>query len=60
MVIPDYVSIVKPITEPNYDRSLAKAYLFENVDLVDDTSRGLRGFNRNIDRLGNQLIAFYK
>jgi hypothetical protein len=27
---------------------------------VQDISKGQRGFNRNIERLGNQLIQFYK
>lgn len=35
-------------------------HLFEDIDVIDDTSFGQRGFNRNIDRLSNQLIAFYK
>ena len=57
---PEYVSILQPINEPGYDKSVSKQYLFQNIDLLDDTSKGERGFNRNIERLGNQLILFYK
>lgn len=57
---PEYVSILQPINEPDYDKSVSKQYLFQNIDLLDDTSKGERGFNRNIERLGNQLILFYK
>ena len=53
---PEYVSILQPINEPDYDKSVSKQYLFQNIDLLDDTSKGERGFNRNIERLGNQLI----
>lgn len=30
------------------------------MDLTPDVSAGQRGFNRNIDRLCNQLIAYYR
>ncbi len=56
----NYVSILAGLDEPEYRRYEAKQYLFENIDLVQDSSKGQRGFNRNIDRLGNQLIHYYK
>ncbi len=34
--------------------------MFNDIDVIDDISMGQRGFNRNIDRLCNQLIQFYK
>lgn len=57
-----YYSIVKPVASDSdlQDRSAAFQYLFENVDLTPDISNGQRGFNRNIDRLCNQLIQFYR
>ena len=53
---PEYISILQPINDPEQDKSLSKFYLFQNIDALDDTSKGERGFNRNIQRLGNQLI----
>lgn len=51
-----YVSIVALVDDPDFDKSANKKFLFDNIDLKEDTSAGLRGFNKNIDRLGNQLI----
>jgi len=36
------------------------SHLFYGLDIVDDVSRGLRGFPRNIDRLTNQMVLLYK
>ena len=56
-----YQSIFKLIDDPNFeDKSLKKRYLFNDIDVIDDTSYGQRAFNRNIDRLGNQLISYYR
>ena len=59
---PVYFSIFKPITDdPKFvDRSAQMSHLFAEIDVIDDTSFGQRGFNRNIERLCNQLIQFYK
>ena len=35
------------------DRSLPVQYMFQNIDMVEDMGMGQRGFDRNIDRLGN-------
>lgn len=56
-----YQSVFRPIEDETFvDRSLSKKYLFNDIDVIDDVSHGQRGFNRNIDRLGNQLISYYK
>lgn len=57
--VDNYVSIVAPIEELGFDKSANKKFLFENIQLKDDISAGLRGFDKNIDRLSNQLIQFY-
>ena len=55
------MSVFKEITDPE---KLAKqkdlSHLFIGLDIVDDVSRGLRGFPRNIDRLTNQMVVLYK
>lgn len=52
-------SICKPITEgADFEKSSKFKYLFNDVDVPDDTTLGLRGYNRNIDRLSNQLIQW--
>lgn len=56
-----YQSVFKHIDDENFvDISKDKKYLFADIDVIDDVSFGQRGFNRNIDRLGNQLISYYK
>lgn len=35
-----YVSVLSPVDDPNYKRHEAISYLFENIDLVQDTSKG--------------------
>lgn len=56
-----FMSVFKEITDPE---KLAKqkdlSHLFIGLDIVDDVSRGLRGFPRNIDRLTNQMVVLYK
>jgi hypothetical protein len=52
-----YDSCFKPVRDKKAQK---RSYLFENADLVADTSMGQRAFNRNIDRIGNQLIGFYR
>lgn len=34
-------------------------YMFEKIELEEDTSYGMRAFNRNVDGLCCQLINFY-
>ena len=55
------MSVFKEITDPE---KLAKqkdlSHLFIGLDIVDDVSRGLRGFPRTIDRLTNQMVVLYK
>ena len=54
-------SICKPITEGmEFEKASQFKYLFNDVDIVEDVSLGLRGYNRNIDRLSNQLIQWHK
>ena len=56
-----YQSVFKVIDDPAFmDISEKKRYLFDNIDVIDDTSYGQRAFNRNIDRLGNQHISYYR
>ena len=53
-------SICKPITEgTDFEKASKFKYLFADVDIAEDISLGLRGYNRNIDRLSNQLIVWY-
>ena len=44
------------------DLSVEKAYLFSGLDTSanDDICRGMRGFNRNLDKLTQQLILWFK
>ena len=54
-------SICKPITEgTEFEKASQFKYLFNDVDIVEDVSLGLRGYNRNIERLSNQLIQWHK
>jgi len=47
-------SICKPITEgADFEKASKFKYLFADVDIAEDISLGLRGYNRNIDRLSN-------
>ncbi len=56
-----YESVFKPILDPDFvDISLGKKYAFNDFEVIDEVSMGQRGFNKNLDRLTNQLIAFYK
>ena len=56
-----YISAFKPSDDPK-ELSDAKErnYLFQDLEVFDDISKGQRGYNRNIDRLSNQLIQYYK
>ena len=40
--------------------SLGKKYALNDFEVIEEVSMGQRGFNKNLDRLTNQLIAFYK
>lgn len=56
-----YESVFKPIEDPVQLEEISQhKYLFQEMEIFDDISKGQRGFNRNIARLGNQLIQFYK
>jgi len=47
-------SICKPLSDkPEIDLASKYKYLFADVEINDDISYGLRGYNRNIDRLSN-------
>jgi hypothetical protein len=47
-------SICKPLNDkPEIDIASQYKYLFADVEINDDISYGLRGYNRNIDRLSN-------
>ena len=35
-------------------------HFFENAEVIDDTSKGQRFFNKNIDRLCNKLIHYQR
>lgn len=55
------ISVFKEITDPEkLSKQKDLSHLFIGLDIVDDVSRGLRGFPRNIDRLTNQMVLLYK
>lgn len=54
-------SVFKEITDPEkLSKQKDLSHLFSGLDIVDDVSRGLRGFPRNIDRITNQMVVLYK
>ena len=56
----EYQSILtRNFVTPETDKSKGKEFLFDNFDLVGHTA-GQRGFYKNLDRLVNILIQFYR
>ena len=51
-----YESILKPTCVQQKDFK----HILKNIELTDEVSFGQRAFNKNIERLSNQLIAYYK